>query len=314
MLASDAVESKIRFPCIIMPKIDGVRGLSSNGTLTGRSLKTHKNKYATKFFSSPILAGLDGEMAAHEDCCKDDLCRITSSALSTISGEPNIVWWLFDFIDQGAVNEPYKERVRVLAYHVDHLIKAYPALAPHLKLVPWMKCDGLDNLLAQEQLWLEMGYEGLIIRNPEAVHKEGRSTVREGGLLRIKRFIEEEAVVLRLIEGETNNNEKQTNELGRSFRSSHQENKTPNGMLATMECAVLKDIPDPYTKGKILFAKDQIITVNAGCMTHEERIMYWEHPEMIVNHIIKFKFFPKGIKDKPRFPNFQAIRGAADIG
>jgi DNA ligase-1 len=80
-----------------------------------------------------------------------------------------------------------------------------------------------------------------------------------------------------------------------------------------MECSVHKDIPDPYTKGIILFTKGQIITVNAGCMTHAERIVYWENPDKILGAVIKFKFFPKGIKDKPRFPNFQAIRGKADI-
>ena len=96
MLAEDFDESKLIFPLIAQPKIDGVRGLNMLGTLTGRSLKTHKNVYTTKFYSQSCLIGFDGELAANSET-HPDLCRITSSALSTIAGEPFTLWWLFDY-------------------------------------------------------------------------------------------------------------------------------------------------------------------------------------------------------------------------
>ena len=48
MLATDYEEAKLRFPVLAQPKIDGVRGVNFFGTLTGRSLKQHRNKYTTK--------------------------------------------------------------------------------------------------------------------------------------------------------------------------------------------------------------------------------------------------------------------------
>ncbi len=312
MLASDAVESKIKFPCIAQPKIDGVRSLNQMGTVTGRSLKTHANLYTTQFFTSDLLIGLDGEMAADRDCCKEDLCRITSSALSTIEGEPFIQWWLFDYICDAVRSLPYLKRLEALDERVSYLTRLYPILGEHLRVIPWVICNNLEEFLAWEQEWLDMGYEGAIVRDINGKHKKGRSTVKEGGLLRVKRFVEEEALVLSLVEGETNLNEKQTNELGNSFRSSHKENKVPNGMVGSLSCRILKDIMDPYNKGRVLFAKGQEITVSPGTMTHQERVMYFEKQSLIVGKIIKFKFFPKGIKDKPRFPNFQTIRGKAD--
>ena len=36
------------------------------------------------------------------------------------------------------------------------------------------------------------------------------------------------------------------------------------------------------------------------------------HPEELVGHTIKFKTFPKGIKNKPRFPTFVSIRADSD--
>ena len=37
-LAEDAVLDKVIFPCLVQPKIDGVRAMNLEGTLTGRSL------------------------------------------------------------------------------------------------------------------------------------------------------------------------------------------------------------------------------------------------------------------------------------
>lgn len=91
MLASDWDEEKQRFPVIAQPKIDGLRGLNMYGRLTGRSLKQFKNKHVTSLFSHSALIGLDGEFAAH-DQRHPDLCRMTTSALGTIEGEPYVLW------------------------------------------------------------------------------------------------------------------------------------------------------------------------------------------------------------------------------
>ena len=62
MLARDWIESKVKFPCIIQPKIDGVRALCIDGKLVGRSLKPFANKYVTQMLSRPEFNGFDGEM------------------------------------------------------------------------------------------------------------------------------------------------------------------------------------------------------------------------------------------------------------
>lgn len=312
MLASDADESKIKFPCIIQPKIDGVRGLNNDGVLTGRSLKQHKNRHTTKFFSSSYLQGFDGELTIGENPVAEDLCRKTSSAVGTIEGKPWIKWWLFDYITDDTHHLPYQFRFQALQNTVRNLKEAYPLLSPHIEIVPSFECVSLNDLLTFEEDFLELGYEGVIIRNPNGKHKQGRSTIREGGLLRIKRFVEEEAIVVGIVEGDTNNNEAQTNELGQTFRSSHAENKIPNGMIGSLTCKVIKDVFDPQTK-KLLFKKDDIITVSPGKMTHEERTFYFNNQHLLLGEVIKYKFFPKGIKDKPRFPNFQSIRTKEDM-
>lgn len=311
LLATDFEEEKLVFPFYVQPKIDGVRGLNMLGKLTGRSLKTHKNRYTTDFYSHSCLVGFDGELAANSDV-HPDLCRLTSSALSTIEGEPYTLWWLFDYVTPLTKNLSYKQRYGLLVDRVRELYHINNDVWQRLRIVPNFLCHNMHELSMYETKWLEEGYEGVIIRRIDAPHKEGRSTVKQGQLLRIKRFIEEEAEVLEIVEGEENTNEAQTNELGNTFRSSHQENKIPNGMVGSLTCRMLNDVFDPVTK-KLLLSKEQIITVSPGNMDHNNRRQYFNNQGLLLGKVIKFKFFPKGLKDSPRFPTFVTIRDESDL-
>ena len=56
------------------------------------------------------------------------------------------------------------------------------------------------------------------------------------GLLKVKRFEDGEAGILAVEEQMHNGNEATTNELGRTQRSSHKENKVPMGTLGALVC------------------------------------------------------------------------------
>lgn len=317
MLADDWNEAKLQKhfnaggEVGVQPKIDGVRGLSTGGAFTGRSLKAHENRYTTAFFSRPEYADLDGELAAEHEC-NPDLCRITSSACSTHEGQPYMLWHVFDYLPAGTalLDADYKTRYAALKFHVAQLQAR--SLAMNLRVVPMHVVKSMEELLHWDNLWLSMGYEGTIVRGLDKKHKQGRSSPTQLGLLRIKRFIDFECVVTKIVEGEQNDNEAQVNELGNTFRSTHQENMVPNGMVGSMDGYVLKDVLDPNTK-KLLLFKGQIVTVSPGRMTHDMRKHYFANPHELLNHIVKSQFFPKGLKDKPRFPTYQSHRAHADI-
>lgn len=310
MLASDYVEAKLKFPRIAQPKIDGVRALNMTGKLTGRSLKPFKNKHTTNFFSHSALVGLDGEMAAWSEV-DPSLCRMTTSALGKYEGEPWIMWWVFDYVTPATKDLPYLHRVsELLPKRFKELETEVPRIFPHLQMIPFEIVVSMEQLIAYDDKCLALGYEGTIIRDPKGKHKQGRSTPTEGGLLRIKRFVEFEFSVHTIIEGEENLNEAQINELGQTFRSSHQENKVANGMVGAMLGNVLADVKDG---DKLLFPKGSEVRVGAGCLSHDQRRYYFENQAEFKSLIHKAKFFPKGIKDKPRFPTWQTIRQAEDM-
>ncbi|WZL04197.1 ATP-dependent DNA ligase [Escherichia phage KS_A8] len=294
-LATDAVEEKIKFPCCILPKIDGVRGLNPDGQIVGRSLKLFKNRHTSAIFSGPQYMGYDGELAAGVET-DPDLCRKTTSAVNTIEGEPFLKWHIFDLCAESVAEMGYEARYNMMKDFITTQHAKGELL--DLQVVPMYVVKTLQELLYWENIWLDMGYEGIIIRDPEKPYKHGRGTVREGGYLRIKRFIQEDAIVLDIIEGETNLNEATVNELGRTTRSSHQENKVPNGMIGTLVC---KDVKTGNT-----------INVSPGKLTQEDKIYYWNNPDKIKGRTISYKHFPHGVKDKPRFANFMHFRDESD--
>lgn len=312
MLASDYKEDKLRFPLIAQPKIDGVRGMQLPGGqgFTGRSLKPHANRYTTELYSDYNLIGFDGEVAAELET-HPDLCRITSSALSRIEGHPFTLWWIFDYVTTASWDWPYRVRLDALNHQLEHLKLFKPEISLHLRRIPWILVRELDELLWYDNQWLDMGFEGTIVRDPEGKYKEGRSTVREGGLLRIKRFVDFEFVVTDVIEGEENQNAAQVNELGLQFRSSHKANMVPNGMVGAMIGRVLADVQD--LQGKVVLQKDEEVKVAAGRLTRDQRLYYFQHQDELKSKICKGKLFPKGIKDKPRFPTWQMFRLPSDM-
>lgn len=308
MRACDAVESKIKFPVIAMPKLDGVRGCNLFGKLTGRSLKPFKNKHVTTQFSRSDLLGMDGEFAAEHEF-HPDLCRITSSAVGTIQGEPFVLWWLFDYVTIETKDWGYRERLEKLALTYEQLRLSSPIFL-HLRLMPWKLCRTWAEVEEFEASLPETA-EGVILRDPNGKHKDGYATPTEATFTRIKRFVDFEFMADEIVEGQENQNEAQTNELGQTFRSSHQENKVANGMVGAMIGPVLADVKD--STGKVLFKKGERVRVGAGCMSHAQRKHYFENPDELRKQISKAKFFPKGIKDKPRFPTWQSFRNSEDM-
>lgn len=310
MLATDWYEDKVKFPCIVQAKIDGCHSINRHGKLLGRSLKAHDNLWVTEDFSYPEFHGFCGEMYATElGDNHPDLCRITSGHLRRIKGEPKITWLLFDYVTEETKDLGYVERMNKLEYYLDSIRHLYN---DEIKVIQSTIVNSMQELLALEEEYLNEGYEGIIIREPNAPYKYGRCGKTFMGVWRVKRFIDAEFLIEEIEEGNKNNNEAITNELGRTERSSHQENMQPNGLVGALLGTLLDDVLDPQTKA-VIIRKGEKIKVAPGSMDHAMRKYYFENQSEILNQIGKFKLFPKGTKQLPRFPQFTSIRNPNDL-
>jgi DNA ligase-1 len=228
MLAAQTNGLELEYPIVLSPKLDGVRCLIVDGKVLSRSLKPIPNKYVQHLFGRRILSGLDGELIVGEATAADVFNR-TSSGVMSINGEPEVTCHVFDdFAMPGGFDQRFS---RASARAGNH---------PNMVDVPHHDVVDEHELFTYEERYVALGYEGVMIRKPDGPYKQGRSTLNEGWLLKLKRFTDSEARVLECIEQMTNTNEAERNALGHLERSSKKAGMVPAGKLGALRVKDLR--------------------------------------------------------------------------
>jgi DNA ligase-1 len=158
-----------------------------------------------------------------------------------------------------------------------------------------------EQLLEYEAGLLALGHEGVILRDLEGYYKFGRSTPKEGKLIKMKQFVDAEAKIIALHELRHNANEQTTNELGYSHRSGHQDNLIGMDTLGAIECVGLWPDGSMYS-----------VRIGTG-FDEETRLRLWRERDKLIGKLVKFKYFPAGVKEAPRFPVFLGFRDPDDM-
>lgn len=280
MLATDADLDKLRFPLLASAKLDGVRAVVRDGVVFSRSNKPIPNAHVQKLFGK--YTHFDGELIVGDPTSKT-CYRDTVSGVMSVDGEPDVKLYVFDHV--GEPSHLYNFRAERLTE------------SKHVIVHEQVMCLTLEDILQYEEECLGEGYEGLILRDPNAPYKQGRSTVKEGYLLKLKRFVDDEATVIGFEERMHNGNVATVNELGRTARSSHKENKSGRGDL-----------------GALLLRHSSGIEFSCGTgFTDGERGEIWANRDRYLGQIAKYKHFPVGAKDLPRHPVFLGWRDRRDL-
>jgi DNA ligase-1 len=279
----------LKFPVLASPKLDGIRCLIINGQVLSRKFKLIPNEYIRSLLSK-LPNGLDGELMLRRTVDSGQQAtfqQVTSSVMSE-DGKPDFEYNVFDYV-RGGLEEPYQDRMIKLSNI---------ALPSFVRKVLPKKLSTLDQLHNYEEKCLAEGYEGVMVRSPNSPYKCGRSTVKEGFLLKIKRFKDSEAEVVGFEERMHNNNEAKIDELGHTKRSSHKENLVPAGMLGAF---VVRDLTTGLE-----------FSIGTG-FDDEMRKEIWKNPYNYIRKIVKYKYQAIGQKDLPRFPVFVGFRNERDM-
>jgi DNA ligase-1 len=273
----------LRYPVIASPKLDGVRAVFISGSLVTRSLKPIPNREIQRVFKYD--QNLDGELIVGEPTDKE-VFRNTMKIVSAFDAPIHDVrFHVFDLVYSGQ----FAQRLQT-AYN---LIQGHELFVP----VPHMEIKNERELLAYEDACLSAGFEGVMIRDPLGYYKYGRSTQREGSLLKLKRKCQSEAVVVGFEEQMHNANEQKINALGYAERSSHQENKIPTGVLGAL---IVKDV-----KTGVEF------NIGTG-FNFLERQEIWEKQPAYRGRTVSYEYLGYGVKDKPRHPVYLGWRMLED--
>jgi DNA ligase-1 len=278
MLAVTLKDLKLlRYPVLASPKLDGIRAIIRNGCVLSRSLKPIPNAVVQSKYNN--LEGYDGELIIGASNAKDCYLK-TVSGIMTQGFNPggNLSFVVFDNVSNPCL--PFKIRNESVesAYRLPH------------KFI-----HSEQELLLYEESILHEGFEGLILRDPSAPYKYGRSTPRERGMVKLKRFKDDEATVVAFEELYSNQNEATQSELGYTDRSSHQINMVRMNTLGSL----------------IVLWKGFSFRIGTGFSADQRRDI-WAIADTYIGKTVKFKYMESGMKNLPRHPVFLGWRDERD--
>ena len=271
----------LSYSVAVSTKLDGIRCLVIDGVAVSRNLKPIRNEYVQRCIGKPAYNGCDGELVV-SDVFSPSCYRDTSSGIMSGDGEPDFTFHVFDRFDMDA---PFSIR-----------FAAIPDL-PFIERVPHTIVSSEAELLKIEGELLAKGAEGVMVRSIDGAYKYGRSTLKDGILGKLKRFVDNEYKVIGSVERMRNENEATTDALGHTKRSTHQENKVGRGDLGALICV---------TEDGLEF------NVGSG-FDDAERAALWAIRENLPGRWLKVKSFAVGVKDLPRFPTALGFRDESDL-
>ena len=290
LLAATFDPDRAQYPYLATPKIDGIRFLMVNGQAVSRSFKPIRNKYIQQILSSALPDGIDGELTV------GDNFQESTSGIMSIEGEPDFFVWIFDYVEAGPETIlPYNERVRQLEEL--EALGYFAGLDSHYIVLSPKLVNTLEEVQQLETSYLSNGFEGVMLRDPEGTYKFGRSSIKANILLKVKKFLDAEGVIIGFKEKMSNQNEATLDAFGYKERKGGKDGLVPAGTLGAF---------------RLMLHTGQEVSCGSG-LNDEQRQEIWDNQEAYDGKFVKFKYMAHGIKDLPRHPIFLGFRHEDDI-
>ena len=172
--------TKINYPVLLSEKLDGIRMSVHNGICMSRSMKPIPSATVQAKFGRPEYEGYDGEIIYGDKNAKDVFNKSTRACMShsfpSEMFESEVMFYVFDKIGDTGYLDRYQQ---IVPHYANNVVK-------------------LENFVVQsatevsdlEHEFLEKGAEGVMLRSIHGQYKQGRSTLKEGILLKVKQFLE----------------------------------------------------------------------------------------------------------------------------
>lgn len=179
-------KNKVKFPCYINPKLDGIRGLAMTSGLysrKGKKINTvpHIEEEIIKLFGCNSQLVLDGELYVHGD----NFQKIISAAKRDEPNEQSakLQYHIYDsfLVDETQRDKRnFEERTRILRDIED---------TEYIKIVQTYTCNSEEDIFSFHSQFLSHGYEGSIVRLNNYPYEIDR---RSFSLLKLKEHFDNE--------------------------------------------------------------------------------------------------------------------------
>jgi len=285
--------TQLKFPVASTPKLDGIRCLRIDNNTVSRKFLPIPNLYIQEKCSN-LINEIDGElMTKNPDGSYKDFNKIQGDVMRE-SGTPDFHYCVFDYV-KTSLKTDYLKRME----HLESL--TLPKFCR--KILP-TTLYSLDELAEYEAKCLKENFEGVMLRSLDSPYKCGRSSLKQGWLLKLKRFKDSEAKIIGFEEMLHNENEAEKDELGHTKRSSAKEGMV---LANTLGKFIVEEIGDTPWKGK------QFGIGTGRGLDASLRKEIWNNQSKYVDKIITYSFQAVGLVLLPRLPIFRGFRSRIDL-
>jgi DNA ligase-1 len=299
-LPGDTVLAKLQslqYPLLASPKYDGFRCLISGNKDRGmpcnsvfsKSLKPYVNLALNQEFSRFGDSFLAAKVIEGELYCPNmnfnELSSILRSIHKPIPGGLQLM--LFDIYSAGYSHAGFEARFPNLV-DIANNIKSN-----RIQVIKQKHVASADAAYEYYQLQLKIGCDGIILRNPSGIYKQGRCTLRDGIIYKIKPCTTWDAQIVDVLQSTMADPAaaKSTNELGYSVTS---KKKADRILVDAASCFVVMHNGIPLK-----------VNIN-GTADHEKDV--WLHRDQYIGQWIEYKGMMVGAKDLPRSPRLVRYR------
>ena len=271
--------AELTYPVVCSIKEDGYRCSMVNKLPKTRSGKEIANKYTHRTLRELNLPCLDGELVL----VNSKSFNSVQSAFSSHGGKPEFNYIVFDCFN--SISKPYAERFKEAS--------------------EWIKTNDTNGIVklarnfvanSPEEVWelfhmaLDNGDEGLIIRDPNGPYKFGRSTFKEGWMLKLKPRKDAEATIIAVNELMHNDDAGNSTKL---------ENMVPGNTLGSFTCKMPCGTLFNIGTGKGL--------------TKELRDQLWQQRDKLKGQQLTYTYHKLTEAGLPREPRIKGVRDLGDI-
>ena len=260
----------LTYPVLASPKLDGIRCVIVDGKALSYNQKPIPNKFIRETLEE--LCGhlcLDGELMVD-----GDFNEVQSVIMSKYHhNQDKFFFNVFDNYSQP--DKAFTQRF------YDSCIQVKSIDSRHVRIVDHMIVHDSNELVNYWENQLKLGYEGAIVRNPNGRYKFGRSTIKEGLAFKLKKFNDDEAVIVGIEELMHNMD-----------TSSHK----------------VENLYGGDTLGSLVVmwgAKE--FKIGSG-FDHAERKRLWDQRHELIGKTVTFKYQELSTYGVPRFPVYKGIR------
>lgn len=280
------------FPLLASPKIDGIRCVIKDGLAYSRTFTPFPNVHLQAWIAEAggLIDGLDGELVVGNVSDENVFNRTQSVVMSTEGDISDLDYHVFDFWSTPKQKYIHRLETALRFDVVDNIV----GVKHHVM-------NTVNDVLNFEKRCLDAGFEGIILRSFDGQYKYNKATVKEGTILKLKRFIDAEAEIIGFVEEQANKNEKVKNGIGLSKRGTQKANKSGKDTLGKFLCRMR--------------VEDRLVEFGLGSgIDAATRKHVWENQDQYIGQYVTFKYQSLTPDErKPRHPTFVRLRNKIDV-